>query len=190
MPGASHVFAEGMFSFVFLVDGWIISILILVCHRYSEWREGSGNHSARAFWTRLWCHECELRQSCFATVLCVSVSFKVLSPVPPPLPTHKVQTLAVSWTSVTWLPGTDSILPRLHYAVLGASRKMLYLKKNSLMSNFKLSDDYLGASHRDMCDMDNSRRHIIHWVVVPTNQTWVLSLFSAWLCIEGGGWAK
>lgn len=101
--------------FCFSHKGWIINIPILACHRYSEWREGSGNHSAKAFWTKLQWHECELRQPCFTTTLCVSVPFKVLSLVPPSLPTHEVQTLSISWTSVTRLPGTPCILPRLHY---------------------------------------------------------------------------
>lgn len=77
-----HFFAEGMFCFVFLVNGWIISIPVLACHRYSEWREGSGNHSAKAFWTRLQWHEYVLR-AVFSTLLCVSVPFKVLFSVPP-----------------------------------------------------------------------------------------------------------
>lgn len=187
-------------SILFLVNGWISNITILACRRHSGWREGSGDLSPKAFWTSLWRHECELRHS-HVLVLCCMYLFLLRSfPLyPPPLPTHKVQMLAISWTSVTRLSGTPSILPKWHYAISGASRKcFLFIILRPFMSNYKWSGGYLRAAHRAVCDTVTWRRkwHVselaeVLWAVVPTMYPVlsVISLFSALLCLEGGSCA-
>lgn len=142
----------------FRVNGWIINITILGCHRYSGQREGSGNLSVKAFWTSLWWHECELRHRHVLLLCCTYLFLLRCFPLyPPPLPAHKVQKLAISWTSVTRLSGTPCILPRWHDAISGASRKCFqFICLRPFMSNSKWSDGYLRASHRSVCDTDTN----------------------------------
>lgn len=184
-------------SVLFLVNGWIINIVSLACHRYSEWREAFDNLSLKAFWTSPWWLKCELRQQYFTTMLYISVPSKVLLPPPTPQPAHKVQKLAISWTSVTRLSGTPCILPRWHYAISGASRKCFqFILLRPFISNSKWSGGYPRASHRGMCDTGNNLEEKmtcisvagVLWVVVPSIQSWVYSLWFFFCLAVYRGW--
>lgn len=142
---------------VFLVNGCIINIPILGLSQvhwvkrrlWQSLSKGFLNQAAVAW---VW-----IKTALFYYCV-VSVPFKVLSPVPPPLPKHEVQTLTISRTSVTQLPGTPCNPPKVTLCNFEGLPENAFslLFKNSSVSNFKLGGGYLRASHRGVCDMDNN----------------------------------